>query len=166
MKIRASLVIFSGFCIFISSEIFAADSLIAKYKQCVSEARAEMEKPKKIQAYRDNGCTTDNTSITGERDSCSKNVCWNSPPNTLIVAAEVWSHGGNGSSHSFDPVEYSPSREFATQICNKVRARSKSGNAAGRGWQKLSADVTVRRQITEAERDSIEAKCEKNILGG
>lgn len=143
----------------------SADTLIAKYKRCVDEARSNLEKPRREEAYRDRGCTSDQTNWKGERQSCDDNVCWNAPPHNLIVEGHVSDHSANGSEHSYGSTQYLPSREFATQICNSVHATSPSGASSGRGWQKLSADVTIRRQITEAERESIEAECEKKISG-
>ena len=143
----------------------SGESLIAKYKRCVEESRSDMEKPREIEAYRDRGCTTGNTDWQGRRKTCDENVCWDSAPHQLIVEAKVWDHSAAGSEHSYGSTQYLPSREFATRFCNSVHARSASGISAGRGWQKLSANVIVRRQITEAERASIEAKCEKKIMG-
>lgn len=143
----------------------SADSPLAEYKRCVSETRADMEKPNTVEAYRDRGCTADQTNWRGERQSCNANVCWEAPPNNLVVEAKVWDHSASGSEHTYGPTQYLPSREFATSFCNTVQARSPSGAGSGRGWQKLSADATVRRQITEAEREKIEADCEKKVLG-
>lgn len=141
-----------------------AQSSISAYKQCVDETRAELEKPREIEAYRDRGCTTGTADHKGKKD-CHERVCWNADPHNLIVSAHVWDHSANGERHSYGETEYLPSREFATSICNTVSAKSK-GIGEGRGWQKLSANVTVRRQITQAEREGIEAKCEKQVLGG
>lgn len=146
--------------------VSASANIIAEYKRCVDQRVAEAERPRVVEAYRDSGCTTGKTSFDGARKSCNQTVCWNAPPNNLIVDAKVWDHAASGSEHSFTATQYLPSRDFATSICNTVQARSPSGALHGkRGWQKISADVTISRQITRPERDEIEAKCESEILG-
>lgn len=142
-----------------------ADSPIAKYKRCIDAKIADIEKPRTVEAYRDRGCRTDPTNWKGERDSCHSKVCWEAPPHNLIKDARVWSHSSAGSEHDYGETKYLPSKEFTTKICNSVHARSPSGRGSGRGWQKLSADVTLSRQVTKAERTEIEANCERSVLG-
>ncbi len=158
------LFILVSFVPILTSTQVSAQSLITEYKICVSEARAELEKPRKIEAYRDRGCASSQTNWKGERQSCTGNVCWDAPPHNIVVEAHVWDHSASGSEHRYGSTQYLPSREFATKFCNSVHARSPSGAKSGRGWQKLSADVTVTRQITPAEREKIEAECEKKVL--
>ena len=143
----------------------SSQGLLQRYKQCVNAKRAELEKPVVKEAYRDRGCRTDPTdSVTGARDGCNENICYEAAPNNLIVDARVWDHSARGSEHSYGPTQYLPTRDFATRFCNTVQARSPSGRGSGRGWQKLSADVTLKRQITDAEREAIEASCEREVL--
>lgn len=153
------------FFIMLPSSVLA-EGILAKYKRCVAEKRADLEKPQKKKAYRDRGCRTSSTNrLTGARDSCRANICWDAPPHHLIVEANIWSHSAAGSEHSFGSTDYLPSREFSTKFCTPVHARSPSGRTSGRGWQKLSADVTLKRQITPAETAKIESECEREVLG-
>ena len=139
----------------------AALASVAGYKRCIEEKRAAIEQPKEVEAYRDNGCTTKATSLDGTRHRCDQNVCWNAPPGHLIVLANIWNSSAAGTEHQYGATQYLPSREFATSICNSVYALSGSGPASGRGWQKLSANVTIVRKMTDSERAGIEAECER-----
>ena len=152
------------FCLF--PLVASSQSLIQRYKQCVDAKIAELQKPIVKDAYRNRGCTTDATdNVTGERDGCSSDICYESPPNNLILEADVWDSSAAGSEHSFGETRYLPSRDFATKFCNKVKARSPEGRFSGRGWQKISARVTLEPQITDPQRESVEASCEREVLG-
>lgn len=164
MKCKIYLTVFV--LVSMTSSFQVCANSIAEYKRCIAEKRSEIEKPKKMTAYRDRGCSTRKSEIDGRRHSCNENVCWSAPPSTLIVEAHVWSHSAAGSEHRYGSTQYRPSREFATQICNTVHARSNTGPFGTRGWQKLDANVVVKRQIIESERERIEAECEKKVLGG
>lgn len=156
--------LFITLMMFIPSHILAAD-ILEQYMQCVDSARSELMKPTQRNAYKNRGCKTDFTNWKNERSSCNENICWDAPPNNRITDSKVWSHSANGSEHTFDETKYLPTRDAATKICNYVHARStKLQDGNERGWQKISADVTLERQITSAETEKIESDCKKKVL--
>lgn len=148
--------------LFATSASQAADRL-DKYVICVNSARAKAESPSRIRAYTDQGCTTNAAYIDLKgvhKPKCNENVCWNAPPQHIIISASILDHSSGGNSHAIGPTAYLPNREFTTSICTEVSAES-GDLTKGRGWQKISADVDIKHTITEAERSAIEAECFK-----
>ena len=137
--------------------------LAVKYEQCIASAIKVLENPTRIEAYRDEGCTTGQTNLKGERQRCEKDICHSAPKNMLIVEAEVSSHSNNGTDTRVGETQYFPNRESATRFCNTVHARSPHGPLSGRGWQKISAYVTLKHQITDDKREEIKAECERKV---
>jgi hypothetical protein len=143
----------------------SAQGLLQRYKQCVELKRSQLAQPKTFVAFENRGCTTKHTAWDGTRYSCDEDVCYESPPNTIILGARVWDASGAGSEHSYGETRYLPTRDAATKICNSVHARGGSGPYGGRGWQKLSAEVTIQPRPTDSQLREIEASCEKDLGG-
>ena len=141
-----------------------APEILHEYRHCVETKRAAFRKTYWKDAYSDKGCYADQVGWDNKRHWCHEDVCWDAPPNHIIVDAEVWSHSASGSPADYGEIRYLPTREAATRICNTVRARSERPRYSGRAWQKLSAKVSLQSQLTEEDLRKISADCEQKVL--
>jgi hypothetical protein len=143
MKSAPNVFIASLFAVAIfPTTIQAETNVLQKFRLCLQEKRAELEKPFTRSAYQDQGCISDSANdFTGERRTCDRRICWDSPPNHIILSAAVSSHSAGGSNHRFSPVEYLPTRDAATRICNTVHAPKRESRARSRLAKNISGRV-------------------------
>ena len=134
---------------------------IAEYRRCIAEKIARMEQPRVVEAYRNQGCETNVTSLTGKKSGCHNTVCYNAPPDHFIVSVAVSDHSAAGTNNRIEGNSYTPAGTYPTTVCTGVSADSNSGPGGTRGWQKISADVTLQRRISNPDRSAIESECER-----
>lgn len=112
------------------------------------------------------GCKTKATNgVTGERDSCAADVCYDAPPGrTISDDVKVSDSGSNGSVHKYSPPQFSTTTDGRIyKVCVHVEAWSETGRTGGRGWQEVQLVGSTKGFINQDHMREINKVCAQEV---